>query len=330
LITNGSGVVTYQWQSSPNGSSGWANIAIGGNGANYNVPTAVAGTTYYRVLVMDLSNGCNDPISNVLSVTIQNQPTVTIQATTNLLCVGGSSTLTSSVQNGSGNFLYQWQLSPDGVGGWATVGNASSYVVTGFTAGTYYYRVVVTDANSGCADPVSNVQPITVVDQPEVSIAVDNDLVCVGGTSVITPNIINGSGVYNYQWQSSPNGSNGWTNISPNGTNSTYTTIAVTPGTTYYRLLLTDLSNGCNDPVSNTVSITIQPDPTVSIVADNNLICVNGSSTLTSTVSNGSGLFNYQWQLSPDGTNAGPISSSMQIHLHTRFHPVCQAYFIIG
>jgi hypothetical protein len=112
---------------------------------------------------------------------------------------------------------------------------------------------------------------IAVHEQPEISISVDNDLVCVGGTSQFTSVITNGSGFYTYQWQSSADQSN-WSSISPNGTNASYTSVATSAGTTYYRLLLTDLSNGCNDPISNTLSITVQDQPTVEITVDNNLV----------------------------------------------------------
>jgi hypothetical protein len=168
------------------------------------------------------------------------------------------STITSQVLNGSGTFLYQWQSSPDGSTGWANVGNSDSYTVPSSIPGTTYYRVVVTDAASGCNDPVSNVISVTIVEQPLVDIVVDNPLVCIGGTSILNSNITNGSGVYNYQWQSSPNGT-AWSNISPNGNNASYTSIATAAGTTYYRMILTDLSNGCDDPVSNTLTIVVEP-----------------------------------------------------------------------
>ncbi|HJW27839.1 MAG TPA: hypothetical protein VJ508_01180, partial [Saprospiraceae bacterium] len=304
-ITNGSGNYLYQWQSSPDGSSGWANITSGGNGANYNAPSSVAGTTYYRLLLTDVSNGCNDPMSNVVSVTVQNQPSVSVVADNPIVCIGGSVTISSTITNGSGNYLYQWQSSPNG-SAWSNIssgGNGANYNPPTSSTGTTYYRVLVTDVSNGCNDPVSNAVTVTVDNQPSVSVAVDNNPVCIGGISTITSTITNGSGLYNYQWQSSPDGSGSWTNITVNGNSANYTTVASLPGTTYYRVLVTDLANGCNDPVSNVISITVDNQPTVSISVDNDIVCVGGSSTITSTITNGSGLYNYQWQSSPNGSS---------------------------
>jgi hypothetical protein len=85
-------------------------------------------------------------------------------------------------------------------------------------------------------DPLSNVVSVEVNDQPQVSISVDNDLVCISGTSIISSIVTDGSGLFNYQWQSSPDGSTGWTDITTNGTGANYTSIATVAGTTYYRV----------------------------------------------------------------------------------------------
>ncbi|HJW29827.1 MAG TPA: hypothetical protein VJ508_11380, partial [Saprospiraceae bacterium] len=292
-------------QISPDGTNGWANVPSNGNNSTYNVPTDVAGTYYYRLLLTDLSNGCQDPISNTLYLVIQPQPTVSISVSNALVCLGGSSIVTSTVVNGSGIFLYQWQSSPDG-SSWGNVpsnGNASSYTAPTDVVGTTYYRVLVTDLSSGCSDPVSNTIQVTVQPQPTVEISVDNDLVCVGGSSTLSSVVSNGSGLFNYQWQSSPDGVNGWANLSPNGTNANYSPSNSAPGTTYYRVLVTDLANGCNDPVSNVLSITVRPQPTVTISIDHPAVCVGGTALISSTILNGSGLFNYQWQSSPDGSS---------------------------
>jgi hypothetical protein len=98
---------------------------------------------------------------------------------------------------------------------------------------------------------------VVVEPQPTVSIQVDNGVVCVGGNSTITSSVSNGSGVFLYQWQSSPDGSTGWTNISSNGVSDTYNVPTGAAGVTYYRIVVTDLSNNCNDPVSSPVQVVI-------------------------------------------------------------------------
>src|SRR5690606_12722672 len=107
-------IFNYQWQQSANGTSGWSNVPSGGNGPNYTVPSSEAGTLYYRLVLTDLANGCNDPISNVVDVTVNTDAEVSIAPDNDPICIGGTSTISSTITNGSGLFSYQWQQSADG------------------------------------------------------------------------------------------------------------------------------------------------------------------------------------------------------------------------
>ena len=80
-------------------------IASGGNGPTYNVPTGTAGTFYYRIILIDLTNGCDDPAPVNVTIHVEPQPTINITANNTNLCIRGSSTLTSVVTNGSGFHL---------------------------------------------------------------------------------------------------------------------------------------------------------------------------------------------------------------------------------
>lgn len=63
------GTPTYQWQVSDDGSTGWANVASSGTSASYTVPTASAGTKYYRCVVTN-PNGSAATTSNAATVTV--------------------------------------------------------------------------------------------------------------------------------------------------------------------------------------------------------------------------------------------------------------------
>jgi hypothetical protein len=67
-----------------------------------------------------------------------------------------------------------------------------------------------------------------------------------------------GTGTYSYQWQSSPNGSSSWTDIS-GATLATYSSGALT-STTFFRRNVT--SGNCSSVSSNTITVTISPPPT--------------------------------------------------------------------
>ena len=102
-VNGGSSALTIQWQSSPNGSSGWVNIG-GANSSTYNPPTGTAGTTYFRVIITDNLSDCSDPISETAQeVVVSPDLTVTTQPTNVMSGVGGTSTMTVATSGGSGN-----------------------------------------------------------------------------------------------------------------------------------------------------------------------------------------------------------------------------------
>jgi hypothetical protein len=238
---------------------------------------------------------------------------VSIAINNDIICIGGNATVTSTITNGSGSYVYQWQSSPNGIDTWSnTGGNTSSLFLTGTVTGTTYYRVAVDDLANGCNNPLSDNVSLVVQSGPSVTVSVNQDSVCVFSSVELTPNIINGSGLYDYQWQSSTAGAGGpWTNIS--GANSEiYTPPTSVPGVTWYRVAVTDLASGCGDPVSGASRIAVFAQPQVSIDLPVQVVCVGGVALITSTITNGSGVFGYQWQESADGSS-GQITA-MEIH----------------
>ncbi|MEO7906995.1 MAG: hypothetical protein ABIT06_08485, partial [Saprospiraceae bacterium] len=310
VVTDGSGTFNYQWQQSNTGTSGWGNVGSNGNNSSYIAPSISSGITWYRLLVSDVASGCADPLSDTIRVTVRPSPSVSIAATQSVICIGGTSLISSTILNGSGFYTYQWQSSTNGAGGpWANItnqGNGSTYSVPSGSPATTHYRLRVTDVGSGCGDPLSNVVPVQVVNQPSVSIDANNDVICVGGTSTITATITNGSGSYFYQWQSGPSDSGPWGNIGTNS--STYILTGSVAATIYYRVIVDDLSNGCNNPISASVSVIVQSGPTVTVSANQDSVCVFGSVELTANVLTGSGFYDFQWQSSTNGPG-GPWSN---------------------
>jgi hypothetical protein len=94
-----------------------------------------------------------------------------------------------------------------------------------------------------------------------------------------------------------------WTDISVNGTNSTYDVPSATSGSYFYRVIVTDVASGCSDPVSNVINVIISQDLAVTSEPANITECIGGTAQMTVVVSGGSGTISYQWQSSPDGSN---------------------------
>jgi hypothetical protein len=308
VVTGGSGTITYQWQSSPNGSNGWANaVGPGSTTATYTPPSTSAGTTFYRVLINAPNNGCGQAISNNATAIISPDLSVTTQPTNVYECIGGTSTMTVVVTGGSGTISYQWQSSPDGSTGWVnatgTGSTTSIFTPPSTVAGTTYYRVLINASNNGCDQAISNTATAIISLDIVVSTQPTNVNECVGGTNTMTVVITGGSGTITYQWQSSADGSTGWANATGTGsTSSIFTPPSTVAGTTYYRVLINASNNGCDQAVSNNAIAVISPDLIVTTQPSNVNECVGGTNTMTVVVTGGSGTISYQWQSSPDGS----------------------------
>src|SRR5690606_27698912 len=81
-------------------------------------------------------------------------------------------------------------------------------------AGVKYYQLEVTDPNSDCSDPISEPVSVTVYPDATLSIAVDNQEVCVNGSATLTATLMGGSSQVSLQWQNSSNQSGPFAEIS--------------------------------------------------------------------------------------------------------------------
>ncbi|MCB9233897.1 MAG: HYR domain-containing protein [Bacteroidia bacterium] len=299
--SGGTGSCTYEWQSSPNNST-WTTIS-GATASTYNTG-ALSATTYYRVIRRCSGTGCNQATSNVQTVTVVPDPTISSSGG-GTICSGGSLTLSSSTSGGTGSSSYQWQSSPNN-STWTNISGATASTYnTGVLTTTTYYRVRRISNGSGCNDPYSNVQTVTVVADPSIS-ASGATTICSGGSASLSSSASGGTGSCSFQWQSSPNNST-WTSIS-GATGSTYATPALT-STTYYRVVRNCTGNGCGTATSNSVAVTVVADPSIS-ASGATTICSGGSASLSSSASGGTGGCSFQWQSSPNNSTWTSISGA--------------------
>ena len=300
--SGGTGTNSYQWQQFDG--STWNNVST-----NQSYTTAVLttpGTYTYRVIVTQNSSGCL-VISSNTTVTVVDDPAVSVVASATSICDGGTTLFTATVTGGTGTNVYQWQSFNGTI--WSNVGsNQNTYTTPVLTIGTYTYRVLVTQA-AGC-DAISANQVITVVADPTVSLVITEPTLCSGGSTLITANVSGGTGTTVYQWQFNTTGST-WINVGSN--QNTYTTpVLTTAGTYSYRVLITQAS-GCFVQSAN-ADVTVLADPTVSISSSGLSICDGGSTTFTATVSGGTGTPVYQWQYNSSGSTWDNVGTNSNVY----------------
>ncbi len=203
------------------------------------------------------ANGCTNPTTYSVVVTVNPIPTVSISPATPAICPGSSTMLTASGAN-----TYSWT---PGTGLSATTGAT----VTANPNTTTPYTVTGTDANA-CIDTTTTT--VTVYPLPVVSISPVNPTICNGNSVTLIA-----SGATTYSWSPA-------TGLSA----TTGATVIATPiSATTYAVTGTD-ANACID--TTTATVTVYPLPVVSISPVNPTICNGNSVTLTA-----SGAITYSW-----------------------------------
>jgi PKD repeat protein len=260
---------TYQWKKD----------GVNITGATSAAYTAKASGTY-KVVITN-SNGCTDSSSGT-SVTINPLPqaVVTTLSGSTTFCSGGSVTMDALTGIG---YTYQWLMDNSPISG----ATSSSY--TANQSGSY--TLMVTNA-SGCSS-VSRAVPVTVNPLPVTTVTPYGTTTrCQGDSVILNANSVSG---YKYQWELNGLPIKG-------ATSSSYA--AKASGT--YKVVISN-SFGCSDSSSGT-AVTINPLPSVRILASTSTsICAGGSSylSLSSTVSGTT----YQWQR--DGKDISGATSSI-------------------
>ncbi len=120
------------------------------------------------------------------------------------------------------------------------------------------YNTVAQCYSTNCAQVT-----VTVVADPSVSIS-GGTTICSGGSATLTASASGGTGTCSYQWQISSTGTGGWSDVGSDS--STYNTGALT-ATRYYRCQRSCTGSGCDPATSNVETVTVNANPTPTIMA---------------------------------------------------------------
>ncbi|HOY39001.1 MAG TPA: T9SS type A sorting domain-containing protein [Bacteroidales bacterium] len=134
---------------------------------------------------------------------------------------------------------------------------------------------------------------------PSVSVSPEDGEVCQGGSFLLTATAVGTGYTFTYQWYYFINGV--W-KIAPGFTQSTLNTNA--PYTRQYRVkAIGNNGLGTVTVTSDPVTVTVYPDPAITLQPLNRNICTGGTHTMTITATGGITGLNYQWQESAEESN---------------------------
>jgi gliding motility-associated-like protein len=278
---SGASGITYQWQSSTDGST-FSNIT-GATASTYS-PAAITATTYYRRVATYSGTSVN---SNTVTATVKPIPTVSA-GNNGPLCAGTKLNLTSTSSDAGST--YNW-TGPNSYTATNTQ-NPSISNATAANGGTY---TVTATATNGCTNTATT--NVVVNALPTVAISPTSIAIVSGLTTTLTA-----SGATTYVWSPA-------TNLS---STTTATVIASPITTTTYNVTGTVTSSGCTNTSSVVVTVVNPGGLLPGTIGSPQTIC-SGSAPVafTSTAaSGGTGTINYQWQSSTDNINFTNITGA--------------------
>ena len=306
----GSGVYTYQWQSSTNNTT-FTDIT-GATSSTYDA-SSISQTMYYRRVVSSTGSPCAAATSNTITVTVNPTLTAGTISGDQTFCASGDPVAFTQTAptGGTGTYTYQWQSSTNNITFTDIAGATASTYDASSISQTTYYRRVVNSAGSACTAATSNTITVTVHPALTAGSIGSDQAFCAGGDPAAFTQTAptGGSGTYTYQWQSSTDNTT-FTDIS-GATNASYDAPFISQ-TTYYRRVVSSTGSPCASVNSNVVKITVDPALTAGTISGNQTFCVSGDPVaFTQTAATGgTGSYTYQWQSSTNNTTFTDISGA--------------------
>jgi len=289
--SGGSGSYTYQWEVSTDGSA--FSQLTGATSTSY-LPGLLTANTRYRLKV---TNSCVALYTNSVMITVYgafNPGTIQPDQTICYNSLPAWINPDAAPGGGTGQYTYQWEVSTNGTT-WSSISGATStsYLPGSLTTTTKYRRNTI----NACSSAYTNVVTISVRPSFDAGVITGNQPICYNtapSSFISSSRPTGGTGSYEYQWQSSTDGSN-WTSIG-GATNESCSSGALT-STTYFRRIGT--SGSCGSLFTNSVQVTVNQPLKAGAIKSSLAICYNtapGMFVTDSYPSGGTGSYSYQWQ----------------------------------
>lgn len=288
--SNGGPSPSYQWKRNGNN--------VGSNSTTYTSSSLLNGDIITCVLTGSLTCGTTPSTSNsiALSVSTNDNPTISINPSATSICSGQPVSFTASIFNEGNNPVLNWKVN----------GNTVYTGPSPFTTSTLVDNDVITCtliSNAPClSNTTANSNAITMDVSPSVTptivINTASTDICVGQLITFNATITNGGSSPGYQWKK--NGSNVGSN-SASYTGSSWANGDVITCTMSSNLACASSSSATSNSLSLTVNQT--GDPIVNISTANSSICAGEEVVFTSNVSAGGNNPNYAWLINGGNTN---------------------------
>ena len=298
------GTSPYTWTFERNGSASnltYATLSPSG----FKFTPSVTGTYTLYFNVTDKVGKTSDVKT---TVTVNPILSLTISPSSSTIDAGQSITFSNTTTGGSGSYKYTWTVSPSS--GYTQGSTSSTYNTFTFTStGTYTVTLKVTDS---LGESASSPSTITVGSGLMVSVSASPTAMDVDQSSTLTASATGGIPTYSYQWYEESPGSSTYSVVGTNSQTFTFSATSSTSlGTWSFYVIVKD-STGATSPDSNTVTVTVYADPTVSVSPTGPLSYDVGqtASALTASITySGSNTVTVTWYSNTADSTSGGTST---------------------
>jgi hypothetical protein len=263
----------------------------------YTAAAGDAGNSVTLTMTVTSNNSCGTETA-IATYTVNVEPLPAASAGGGeTICENGFATVTGASasygnilwsHNGNGTLTGQTTLTPTYT---AAAGDAGSEIILTMT---------VTSDNNCSSQSASAIFTITVRPELLPGSVSSSQTICYNTApeALVATEPTGGSGPYSYQWQSSSDGSS-WSDIF--GETSTVFNPPALTSSIYYRVVYTDAgSPSCGTVESYSAQITVTPELLASIPTTPEILCNNGSATVTISVTGGTQPYSYTFNGVPD------------------------------
>ncbi|MBU2929407.1 PKD domain-containing protein [Winogradskyella psychrotolerans] len=259
-------------------------------------------------VTFSITNSCGTT-TETETFSINDSPTITNTDLVQTIC-SGASTAAILITSDDPSTTFNWTSNnPVGLSGYAPSGIGSTIpvqTIINTTTSPITLIYTVTPEIDGCEGLPFDFE-IIVEPAPLITVQPISNGVCQNGTTDDLSVAYQGTGTPVYQWyENTVNDTSSGTAIA-GATSATFSPPTDTVGITYYYVIITFSSGGCNEIISDTAEIEVANAPQIDTQPiSTQSICIGGNSEeLEVIISGGSGTATYQWFSNTINSNSG-------------------------